>query len=394
MKKKYKVTFLNHASFAIEVNNNITLIDPWFTGKIFNNSWSLMKDTDDSIIDYSKVKYISISHEHPDHLHWGTLKYIRSKTDNDITIIYPKRKNPNVKDACKKLGYSFAYVEHFTETEIEENYSITTFPAGHDSALVYRVHGDVICNQNDAYLKPDNLQTMHEMFPNIDLWLFQFSLAGYYGNMTEPEVIKEKGTKFHIDKFLEYQRYLQPKMSIPFASFVYFCKEYNKYINDYAVSLESILEKSNLKTQIPFYGEEISLVSNENNDNYLAKWKDVIDSSTRVIDPVQEFVGEEKIIELLHKITKEGYNPAPLILEFFDYDRYLFIDTERNNFKFIDKKEVSSDLIAGTLPTEELYAYLTTPWGADTLNITGAFIKKSMGLWHSFIASRDLMYSR
>ena len=68
-----KITFLNHASFAIEVNNSITLIDPWFTGKIFNNSWSFMKDTDDSIIDYSKVKYISISHEHPDHLHWGTL---------------------------------------------------------------------------------------------------------------------------------------------------------------------------------------------------------------------------------------------------------------------------------------------------------------------------------
>jgi L-ascorbate metabolism protein UlaG (beta-lactamase superfamily) len=59
----YKVTFLNHASFSIETDNSITLVDPWYFGRIFNNSWSLLKDTDDSKIDYSKVKYISVSHE-------------------------------------------------------------------------------------------------------------------------------------------------------------------------------------------------------------------------------------------------------------------------------------------------------------------------------------------
>ena len=83
-----KITFLNHSSFSIEDEENITLVDPWYFGKIFNNSWSLLKDTDDSQIDYSKLKYISISHEHPDHLHWATLKHIRQKTDNDLFIIY------------------------------------------------------------------------------------------------------------------------------------------------------------------------------------------------------------------------------------------------------------------------------------------------------------------
>ena len=152
MKNNSKITFLNHASFMIETNESITLVDPWYFGKIFNNSWSLLKDTDDSQIDYSKVKYISISHEHPDHLHWATLKHIRSKTDGDITIIFPRRTNPNVMEACKKAGYNFAYIDHYNETEIEENYTIAAFPAGHDSALVYRIGDRIICNQNDAYL--------------------------------------------------------------------------------------------------------------------------------------------------------------------------------------------------------------------------------------------------
>ena len=96
---KTKITFLNHASFSLENDDSLTLVDPWYFGRIFNNSWSLLKDTDDSKIDYSKLKYISISHEHPDHLHWATLKHIKSKTENEVTILYPKRKNPNVKEA-------------------------------------------------------------------------------------------------------------------------------------------------------------------------------------------------------------------------------------------------------------------------------------------------------
>ncbi len=397
MENNFKLTFLNHASFAIEVNNTITLIDPWYFGKVFNNSWSLYKDTDDSQIDYSKVKYISVSHEHPDHLHWATLKHIRSKTDNEITIIFPRRKNPNVMNECKKLGFEFAYVDHFTETEIEEGYSITTFPAGHDSALVYRVNGKVICNQNDAYLDKPTTIKMKEMFPKMDMWLFQFSLAGYYGNSTEPEVIKQKGTQFHIDKFMEYQNYLQPKMSVPFASFVYFCKQYNDYINDYEVSLRDILNISNLPTQIPYFNEEISYTSLENNDSYLSKWDKVRANSRNNITPAADFVGEETIINELDKLYEQGYRikgSGAVILEFFDYDKNLVINTSNKEFTFIEKTQTPLEWVAGVLPTEELYAYLKAPWGGDTLNITGAFIKKNLQLWHMFLTSRENLYQR
>ena len=36
MKNNFKITFLNHASFMIETNESITLVDPWYFGKIFN----------------------------------------------------------------------------------------------------------------------------------------------------------------------------------------------------------------------------------------------------------------------------------------------------------------------------------------------------------------------
>ena len=46
-------------------------------------------------------------------------------------------------------------------------------------------------------------------------------------------------------------------------------------------------------------------------------------------------------------------------------------------FIFIEKEQTPNQWVAGILPSEELVAYLKTPWGGDTLNITGAFIKKN-----------------
>jgi len=62
------ITFINHACFKIDDSHGDVLFDPWFSGKVFNNSWSLLRDTE--YIELKNVKYIIITHEHPDHLHW------------------------------------------------------------------------------------------------------------------------------------------------------------------------------------------------------------------------------------------------------------------------------------------------------------------------------------
>jgi hypothetical protein len=388
----YKFVFLNHASFYLETSESITLVDPWFFGKIFNNSWALLQDTDDSIIDYSKLKYISISHEHPDHLHWPTLKHIRSKCSNDICILYPRRINPNVMKECLKLGFSFKYIDFYIENEIESNFFVTPFPAGHDSALVYRIHGEIVCNQNDAYLDSKVLKSIKNMFPRIDIWLFQYSLAGYYGNFTEPQSIFENGTRYHLSKFLFYQNYLNPKISIPFASFVYFCKKYNNYLNRYAVKLSQLLPLSKNKILIPFYGQEISEFNNSDN---IDKFENLFEYSSENILPLLNFPGESLFSELLFDLTNKGFKlKNKIIIEFFDYEKSLFVDTHNQNFCFLSKDEINDDIVAVKLPSEELLNYLKTPWGGDTLNITGCFLVKNKDLWHNLLEAREILYVR
>ena len=90
---KAEITFINHACFTIEKNEEMVIVDPWFFGKVFNNSWSLMRETTPEL---DKLKYIFITHEHPDHLHWPTLKYIKENTNHDVSVVFGLRKNKNV----------------------------------------------------------------------------------------------------------------------------------------------------------------------------------------------------------------------------------------------------------------------------------------------------------
>lgn len=353
-----------------------------------------MKETDDSVIDYSRLKYISISHEHPDHLHWPTLKYIRNKVDHDILILYPRRSNPNVMNECEKLGFKLRYLDFFKSNKINSNYTITPYPAGHDSALVYNISGMIICNQNDAYLDLKRLRQMKNQFPIIDIWLFQFSLAGYYGNSSNPVQIYENGTRYHLNKYLFYQQYLSPKVSVPFASFVFFCKEYNNYLNDYRVKLSSLLPLSKFQIHIPFYGMEITN-SNLDSRNRIEKYEKLYTDSKNKVLPILMFPGELELIELIKNLSKNGYFlNNETVIQFFDYNKLLVIDSIHNRFEFLSINCIDERKIAGILPSEEFEYYLKTPWGGDTLNITGTFLIKNESLWKSFLHAREVMYKR
>ena len=40
--KMPSLTFLNHASFALETEHSVLLVDPWFEGKAFHDGWELL----------------------------------------------------------------------------------------------------------------------------------------------------------------------------------------------------------------------------------------------------------------------------------------------------------------------------------------------------------------
>ena len=65
-------------------------------------------------MELKSLKYIFISHEHPDHLNFDTLKKIYS-INNNITCIFPFRKDETVKKVVEKIGFKFKFIKQNEE---------------------------------------------------------------------------------------------------------------------------------------------------------------------------------------------------------------------------------------------------------------------------------------
>jgi hypothetical protein len=233
----FSIKLLSHASVKITAASVVILTDPWFFGGVFNNGWRLSPepDIDDLKKDLTDVTHIWISHEHPDHLHFLSLRFLLDEVGlNDVKILFQKTNSDKVFDALRKLGYkNFLPLPHLNATKIHK--SIDVFSYGHrhlDSCLGIRVKGlNWILNINDTELNAKDCDIIRAQFGKFPLLLNQYSIAGFEGIYDADKINNEKSTV--LSKMLFHHRVLSGGYTIPFASLMYFCKPDNEAFNAY-----------------------------------------------------------------------------------------------------------------------------------------------------------------
>ena len=416
-----KIKFINHACFQFFINDYSFLIDPWFFGKVFNNSWSLFKDTNIDNLDIESVRYIFISHEHPDHLHFETLKKIKNINPN-ITIIFPYLKDKTVKNVIEKIGYKFKFIEQNNEKFFIDKLNYVkyfSFEKEGDHTMVFKINDKIIVNQNDDYTLNKAIKLILDEFQTIDVLMTQFSLAGYYGNAEEAEKIKKNGHDFHINRVIEYAKKFNPKIVVPFASYVYFCKDTNKYLNNFIVQPEEIfhaLKKINEKNkcQLVYYEDEIIFNNDYEERNKINLNKLNILFKTTDLQILQsKKIKEEDLIDAVNNRLK-SISLLKLLTTFFDYKKpissliksliKLIILSNKNliihitdinkifELNFLKKnfhiKEYNKNIVCDlSLPSEDFLFMFKFPWGSDTVNISATaniYTKKGLLLFSFF----------
>ena len=85
-----KIQFVNHASVIITSSDAKILTDPWFFGGAFNDSWSLIPMANQDKIPFDEIDFIFISHEHPDHFHFPTLKSLPDNFKKELKFYFKK----------------------------------------------------------------------------------------------------------------------------------------------------------------------------------------------------------------------------------------------------------------------------------------------------------------
>lgn len=390
---KTKIVFVNHASVIIKGSGISILSDPWFRGDAFNKGWRLLHQTSDEEVNQilDTVTHIWISHEHPDHFSILFFKSFSKKIkDNGIKLLFQSTKDKRVVNFLKSLGHNVMELRFNQEKILNDNFSVTCIKDGfYDSGLLIKNGTEKILNLNDCEVTTQQrADEVLNITSNIDVLLTQFSFAAWKGGKDNikwrNEAAKEKlnTMELQINKF-------KPNYVIPFASFIYFSNQENKYLNDAINTPQKVLEKfKNTESNIIFMkpGDEFNPTGPELNvEDAISFWQDkydILDTNTYTsFDEIPlpkikesfliycERIRKNNSIRLIKVLRNLSPIPffQPVIVHLSDLNQTVEVD-------YVSEVLIKSQKVPMiTMSSESLNFIFKNPFGFDTLTVNACF---------------------
>ena len=391
------IRFISHSCISITVADSTLLCDPWFFGRVFEDSWCHVLEPDPDGIDYSKLRYIWISHEHPDHLHFPTLKLIHDKLDHPVKVLYRRQYGKKVAGALEKTGFEVILLDEDTWYTLDGIGEVNLQSHHYDAALLIRTPSTTILNMNDCPLSMRTCRRIRDFADRIDYLFLQFSLAGYHANDDDTGGM-EKARRRHLATSRKYVGFFQPTWYVPFASFINFCTPYNEFMNRWRVSLADVERVVNYKGLQLVYNGDVLLNDTdavvERNAANLIRWEDTIsnqDLELTAREPATEQELETTAAEFVTSFADWPRHSLPrsITIHLLDIDRSLRLDFRAATANLESGQHAEA---AASLSSRSCIALMTTPWGADTLNISAELRVHNLRLWRWLLFCKHYAY--
>lgn len=392
-----KIEWVNHASYIFQYKNSRIIADPWLFGSSFNDGWDLLVETQFKVDDFKDITHIWFSHEHPDHFAPQVLGKIDEEIRKKITVLFQETTDKRVVNFCKKLSFKVVELPHRTKFVIEDDFSITCGKmVGIDSWLLYETNDFKLLNINDCVISNKKLcESVKKTTGEIDVLMSQFSYANWKGN-PDDKGIREKSAREKLNRIKIQTEVFRPTYTIPFASFVYFSHDENKYMNDsintistahkylnnntdsksivmYPSDIWDFESKFNSEKSIKLYDKAYSEVSNL---NYRSLSKTVSDKE--LLQASQNYTSD--LITNNSSLAMSLYRYIPffgakdIIIKLFDTEKYYQFGWSKGLIS-ISNNSLDPDI---EMSSESLLYVLSYPWGFGTLMVNGRFRSKDL----------------
>ena len=222
------VTSLGHAGLRVDAAHVSLLCDPWMSPQgAFLGSWFPFPDNSHLLRpDVLDADWVSISHEHLDHLDLDLLRLL----PEHVRIVIPHYPAPEMLSRLRGAGIRNVVVEldRWERLALDRHGDWMTViqeqsPMCHDAAVLLFVSGHAILHTNDARLTPAQLRrAVEEVGRPIDLMGVQMSGASWHPICYEypPEVVASMSADKRLGKFKAVSRLLRaapPMVVLPYA---------------------------------------------------------------------------------------------------------------------------------------------------------------------------------
>jgi UDP-MurNAc hydroxylase len=377
-----KITLISHASVVIESPDVRIWTDPWLHGKAFNESWSLLVSPAYDVSMLERIDYIWISHEHPDHFHIPTLRTLPEMFKQRVIVLYQYNNSEKMFEAMRRLGYPrHQALPHRKLVSLSAQTSVYCYQVGQmDSVLGVSSGGQTVLNANDAEINTRDCRIIRSDISAIDVILNQFSIAGYTG---QPDCNKHLSAlaKRILHNISDNHRDLAAHVTIPIASFIYFSKADNAYVNRFVNTPRDVWTHCKALHEavvILYNGDTYEVGMPHDSSRALVQWDVIYQQLDQLpIDPVDTVPLEqikkafhERAADLLEKFPRLLLNRLrPVVVRISDLDKTVRFSVSNHSFEVIDDT-MPPDLEVNSQP---LAFGFQTPFGVQTLGVSARF---------------------
>ncbi len=226
------IEFVNHASFVLEFAGRRIISDPWLFGAAFNDGWSLLCDHGFDPERFGEIDYIWMSHEHPDHFSPAVLRSVPETIRRGTTVLFQRTKDRKVVDFCTGIGFKTRELRPMERVALVDGLEVVCGQVPlYDSWILYDCTGFKVMNINDCAVDGRALAHIRRAVGPVDVLFTQFSYAGWKGGPGDTAMRRAAaGAKL---RAMQAQiRALEPRWTVPFASYSYFSHHENQHSND------------------------------------------------------------------------------------------------------------------------------------------------------------------
>jgi len=372
-----KISLVSHASVIIESHGLRIWTDPWLSGKVFNESWSLFPPAafDPSMLD--GIDYLWISHIHPDHFHIPSLASLAPEFKRRVKVLFQDNHADQVFGVMEKCGYkNFQVLGHRKRTALSDDTAVYSYSIGTlDSCLGVIEPEGALFNVNDCRLNATDCRRVKSDIGRIDTVMSQFSLAVYNG-LQPRESHLSRGAAAVLEKIFENHANLGAKVTIPFASLMRFSLVDNRYMNAYANRPRDVWEfahRRGLGVAILYPGDTYDSSAACDSAPALAKYDAVYETIDQFPYDTPAAVPLKPIEEAFHEMVRHLYEkyPAPIlrmlravVVKLPDLGKTVAFSIPTDSFSEVESSE-SPDLIMGS---QALHFCFFRPYGLQTLS--------------------------
>lgn len=378
-----KIRFVGHAGIFVQCQNQTILCDPWLISKVFNNGWALVSPS--SPPPFADVDCIWISHEHPDHLNFPSLKSIPDADKARIKVLYQRHASPRIVDALKKLGFvQVIELPLYQWFRLDESLEVFCGSKGvMDSFLALREDKECILDINDCVFNLDQLRYIKRHVGAVSGLFTQFSFANWVGNDSD----ERHGARRKIAQLRQQIEVFKPEFTVPFASFVYFCNQENCRMNAWANTPDTIAQLHLKGVNFMYPGDEWDSEQRTfDSERALEKYRE--DYANIEIDPPPARVEIARISQVIEKSLQQTAAKVPSVLlkraEPFaiyvhDLEKIVEIEPAQATYRVVDADGQNSLLARYVMCSQVAWFTFAFSFGPDTLQISGMYLDRQYG---------------